>query len=333
MTGSGVMGLGVMGLGVQGFLAPDRLWLLLVLPALAMADAWRQRRRRAYALRFTGVTMLGQVAPRRPGWRRHVTAVGLLASTGVLVVAFARPVDDVLVPRERATIIVTVDVSLSMMADDVEPDRLAAAKEAARGFVAGLPPRLNVGLVSFAGTAQVLVPPTTDRAAVTRAIDTLELSEYTAVGEAIFTSLAAIESVPPDPAAPDDPAPARIVLLSDGETTVGRPNADGVEAAARAGVPVFTIAFGTATGRVDLGGESQLVPVEIGDLQDIADGTGGRAYRAESAGELADVYADIGSSVGFETKPGEVTSRFTGAGLLLLLATAAGSLSWFGRLP
>lgn len=320
-------------LPLDAFLAPGRLWLLLLLPLLAAAYAWRQRRRRSYALRFTSVALLGQVAPRRPGWRRHVAAAGLLLSLALLVLAFARPAGEVEVPRERATIIVTIDVSLSMMAQDVEPSRLRAAQTAARDFVDGLPPRLNVGLVSFAGSAQVLVPPTTDRAQVDRGIDDLELREYTAVGEAIFTSLQAIETVPDDPSAPDEAVPARIVLLSDGETTVGRPNTDGIEAAQAAGVPVFTIAFGTPTGTVELEGIEQVVPVEVEDLREIAEATGGAAYQAETAGELEGVYADIGSSVGFELEQREVTDRFVGVALASLLLSALGSLAWFGRLP
>ncbi|HZI97599.1 MAG TPA: VWA domain-containing protein [Actinomycetales bacterium] len=320
-------------LPLNDFLAPERLWLLLGLPVLAAFYLWRQRRRRSYALRFTSVALLGQVAPRRPAWRRHVAALGLLLSLALLVLAFARPAGEVEVPRERATIIVTIDVSLSMEAEDVEPNRLRAAQTAATDFVATLPPRLNVGLVAFAGTAQVLVPPTTDRALVGRAIDDLELREYTAVGEAIFTSLAAIEAVPEDPSAPDEPVPARVVLLSDGETTVGRPNADGIDAARAAGVPIYTIAFGTLQGTVELGGIDQPVPVEVEDLRRISERTGGVAYRAETAGELEDVYDDIGSSVGFELRQQEVTDRWVGAALVALLLSAFGSLAWFGRLP
>ena len=330
MTGNVI---GTNPLPLDAFLAPGRLWFLLVVPVLVVAYVWRQRRRRSYALRFSSVALLGQVAPRRPGWRRHVAAAGLLVSLALLVLAFARPAGEVQVPRERATIIVTIDVSLSMNAEDVTPNRLRAAQSAAAEFVDSLPPRLNVGLVSFAGSAQVLVPPTTDRGQVDRAIESLELREYTAVGEAIFTSLQAIEAVPEDPSAPDEPVPARIVLLSDGETTVGRPNADGIQAAQAVGVPVFTIAFGTATGTVELDGIEQVVPVEVEELRQIAEATGGTAYRAESAGELGEVYADIGSSVGFELEEQEVTDRFVGVALLALVLSALGSLAWFGRLP
>src|SRR5690606_18552092 len=152
--------------------------------------------RRKYALRFTNVALLDKVAPRRPGWRRHLAAVLTMLTVGLLVAAFAQPQDEVRVPRERATIVVTMDVSLSMMAEDVHPTRDQAAREAAKQFVEDLPRTFNVALVSFAGTAKVLVPPTTDRAAVLQAIDEMELDESTATGEAIFASLDALEQVP-----------------------------------------------------------------------------------------------------------------------------------------
>lgn len=315
------------------FLAAERLWLLLLLPVLAAAYAVLQRRRHGYAVRFTNLALLGQVAPRRPGWRRHVVAAGLLTTLAMLVVTFARPAGEVLVPRERATIVVTIDVSLSMMAEDVAPDRLTAAQAAARDFVDELPPRLNVGLVSFAGTANVLVPPTTDRARVMQAIDQLELAEYTAIGEGIFTSLDALEQVPVDPSAPDEKVPGAVVLLSDGETTVGRPNEQAAAAALEAGVPVSTIAFGTPEGVLELDGLVQPVPVGEEDLRQIAEITGGGFYEAETAGELEQVYEDIGSSVGYATEAQEITARFAGYSLLLMLLTSVGSLAWFGRLP
>jgi Ca-activated chloride channel family protein len=315
------------------FLAPERLWLLALLPMLAALYVVMQRRRRARAVRFTNLELLAAVAPHRPGWRRHLVAAGLLASLGLLVVAFARPLDEVRVPRERATIVLAVDVSLSMQATDVDPTRLAAAQAAASRFVEQLPRRLNLGLVAFSGSGRVLVPPTTDRQAVLRALDALELSEYTAIGEAIFTSLDAVRQAPVDPANPDAPVPAAIVLLSDGETTVGRPDSDGAAAAARAGVPVSTIAFGTPDGTVEIGGVTQPVPVDEEALRAIADATGGRAYTAQTADQLADVYADIGSDLGYVTEEQEVTARWAGIALVVLLGTAAASLAASGRLP
>lgn len=315
------------------FLAPQLLWLLLAVPALLVAYVLLQRRRRRLAVRFTNLELLAQVAPRRPGWRRHAAAAGLLASLALLVLAAARPVQEVQVPRERATIVLAVDVSLSMRATDVDPTRLAAAQAAARNFVADLPDRLNVGLVTFAAAGRVVVPPTTEHAAVERALADLELSEYTAIGEAIFTALDAVRQAPPNPDDPEAPVPAAIVLLSDGETTVGRPNSDGVRAAVDAGVPVSTIAFGTPAGTVEINGVLQPVPVDVQALEEIARGTGGRAYAAASADELAEVYADIGSDVGYTTEEEETTHRWATAALLVLLVTAGTSLAASGRLP
>ena len=313
------------------FLAPGRLWLLLLVPALAALYVWRQRRRRRYALRFSAVPLLAGVADRRPGWRRHVVAVGLLASLAVLLIGFARPAGQVREPRERATVILAIDVSLSMAAKDVPPDRLQVAQQAARQFAEDLPPGMNLGLVAFSGNASVLVPPTQNHQAAIDALDTLKLSEYTAIGEAIFVSLQAVQLAPKD--ADGSPVPAHVVVLSDGETTVGRSNAEAVQAAKEAEVPVSTIAFGTVDGTVDINGELIPVPVNEDQLRSIAEDGDGHAYQATSLGELQQVYEDIGSSVGYVLVPAEITSRWVGLGLLLLVATTLGSLGWFGRLP
>lgn len=313
------------------FLAPGRLWWLLLVPVLLGLYLWRQRRRRRYALRFSAVPLLEGVADRRPGWRRHLVAAGLLVTLVVLVIGYARPAGQVREPRERATVVLAIDVSLSMAAADVPPGRLQVAREAARQFARDLPPGMNLGLVSFSGNASVLVPPTQDHQAVVEALDTLSLSEYTAIGEAIFVSLQAVNLAP---RAPDgSPVPAHIVVLSDGETTVGRSNAEAVRAANAADVPVSTIAFGTSDGTVDINGEFVPVPVNEGQLRAIAEEAHGHAYRAGSLGELQQVYEDIGSSVGYVLVPAEITHRWLGLGLLFLVATVIGSLSWFGRLP
>jgi Ca-activated chloride channel family protein len=312
------------------FLAGERLWLLLLLPVLVALYAWRGRRRHAYALRFSALPMLGQVAPRRPGWRRHVVAAGTVLALAVVVVAFARPAADTRVPRERATVVLAIDVSLSMNAEDVAPNRLEAAQQAARQFADDLPPSINLGLVTFAGSATVLVPPTTDRARVKQAVDSIRLGPYTAIGEGIFTGLQSLDQVPPDPSG--EPVPAHLVVLSDGETTVGRANAEAVDAAVEAQVPVSTIAFGTPGGTVVIEGVEEPVPVNEDELRTIADDAGGAFYEAETLGELEQVYADIGSSIGYETVPSEITDRWVGLGLETLLLSVAGSLVWFGRL-
>jgi Ca-activated chloride channel family protein len=225
-----------------------------------------------------------------------------------------------------------VDTSLSMEADDVEPNRMEAAKQAALSFLDQLPDTINVGLVSFHAIARLDVPPTTDRARVRDAILGLELGEGTAIGEAVFASLEALENVPEAPDA-DEPVPGRVVLLSDGETTVGRSNEEGAEAAAEAEVPVSTIAFGTQNGEIEIDGERVPVAVNEPALEAIADTTGGTFYTAVTEAELTGVYEDIGSSIGFVTEEQDVTFRFVSVALLPLLAAAALSLLWFARLP
>lgn len=314
----------------ESFLDGWRLWFLLAVPVLVALYWWRGRRRHAYALRFSALPMLGQVAPRRPGWRRHVVAAGSLLTFAVLVTAFARPAAEVRMPKERATVVLAIDVSLSMNAEDVAPNRLEAAQRAARQFAAELPPSINLGLVTFAGSASVLVPPTTDRARVQQAVDAIELGPYTAIGEGIFTALSSLEQAPADPSG--DPVPAHLVVLSDGETTVGRPNAEASAAAAEQEVPVSTIAFGTPDGTVLIEGRREPVPVNEDELREIADATGGDFYEAETLTELEQVYTDIGSSIGYELVPSEITDRWVGLALACLVLTLAGSLVWFGRL-
>src|SRR3954466_5310826 len=278
------------------------LWLLglLVIAALVALYVVLQLRRKAYAVRFTNVALLGSLVPKRPGWRRHLAFAIVALGLATLVVSLAAPSTKVRVPRERATVVMAVDVSLSMKATDIEPTRFQAMQIAAKQFVDVLPERINLGLVSFAGSATTLVPPTTDRAQVRAAIDHLELAEATAIGEAVFTSLSAIETFQDsvDPPSEDLP-PARIVLLSDGYNTVGRDDTQAIDAATAAQVPVSTIAFGTDYGTLDLNGETVPVPVDRSTLRKIADDTGGSYSEAASAAELEKVYADLGSQIGY----------------------------------
>ena len=248
------------------FLAPRRLWLLVLIPLLVVLYLWLVQRKRSRN-RTVGRTMFDLVIPRDRTWLRHV-AVGLsIFSLLTLTLAFAKPKDQVSVPRERATIVVTIDVSLSMEAQDVEPNRLDAAKIAAEQFVNSLPPKFNVALVSFAGTAMTLVPPTLDRGAVTAGIQALRPQASTAIGEGIYTSLAALAQVPPDPDNPKAVAPARIVLLSDGKTQVGRASDEAAQAARAQSVPIYTIAYGTADGYIEIGGRREPVPVDRAELR------------------------------------------------------------------
>ena len=308
-------------------------WLLALLPvlAVAVAYAWRQWHRRVVAVRFSNVDLLRSVAPRGLAWRRHLSASALLLSMLALATAMARPSEDVKEPLERATIILTIDVSLSMEATDVTPSRMEAAQKAARSFVDQLPDFYNLGLVSFARTATVLVSPSKDRQAVLEAIDGLQSAEGTATGEAVVTSLEAIATVAADAAA--EPPPARIVLLSDGYQTSGRSVEETADAASAANVPVFTIAFGTDGGTIDLGGRRQPVPVDRVALSSLAERTHGMYSEAASEQELRRVYEEMGSSIGYRTVPREVWAWCAGAGLLFALAAAGLSLLWTSRLP
>jgi Ca-activated chloride channel homolog len=308
-------------------------WLLSLLPVLAVIGVyvWRQLHRRAFAVKFTNVDLLSSLVPKGIGVRRHVSAAAFLLSLLILSFGMARPSVDTKEPLERATIMLAIDVSLSMQATDVQPTRIEAAKSAANDFVRQLPASFNVGLVSFAKTASVLVSPTKERNSVLQAIDGLTLQESTATGEAVFTSLDAIRTVPADGA--DGPPPARIVLRSDGFRTAGRSLEDASAAATAANVPVSTIAFGTDQGVIEIDGQTQRVPVDRPSLQKLAETTKGHFYEATSAAELKKVYQDMGSSIGYRTKPREVTQWYVGVALLLALSAAAMSLLWTSRLP
>ncbi len=310
------------------FEQPLWLWLLVLVAALIAAYLVAQRRRSKYAVRFATLPMLEKVAPKRPGWRRHAPAVAFLAALTVLTIAIARPVADIRVPRERATIVVAMDVSNSMAATDVAPNRFEVAQQAAVEFVQELPDKFNVGLVSFARSATVVAPPSTNHQATVDAINSLELTDSTAIGDAVLTSLQAVRTIDPE-----DPPPSRIVLLSDGGNTSGSPIDEAADAAVQAGVPVSTIAYGTAEGTVNIEGRDIPVPADTEALQSLADATSGEAYAAESDEQLRDVYSDLQSSIGWTTEPREITNLVAGIALVAALLAALASLLWFSRLP
>ena len=314
------------------FLGPWRLLLLFVVVALGVTYALFQKRRSKYAVRFTNLALLESLAPNRPGWRRHITAAVQLFALAALVLAFAQPVHDVKVPRERATVMLALDVSLSMEATDVKPSRIEAAKAAATAFLDDVPKQFNVGLVTFAGSSKMRVAPTTDRQQVANAIQNAPLADGTAIGDAINSSLDALGDVPP---APDGAAvPAAIVLLSDGTTTMGTANATATKRASDEGVPVSTIAFGTATGTVTLpNGQSVSVPVDAPALKTIAQETGGNSYEATTQNQLTDVYSKIGSSIGFDDGQSPLTQWFIAASFLTLAIASGLALAWSNRLP
>lgn len=313
------------------FMRPERLWGLLLVPLigglyLLLSSRFRPNPRQRSS-------RLSLVIPKDRAWKRHGAVAMALLSLASLVVAWAMPKSFTNVPRDRATVVIAIDVSLSMRAKDVEPDRLEAAQAAAQDFTKMLPDRFNVSLVAFAATADVVVPPTTDRGAVDRAIQNLQLAPTTAIGEGIYTSLKSLKMVPPDPSHPNETAPAAIVLLSDGATNSGRSSLTAAQDAKKQDVPVYTIAYGTATGYVMENGVRQPVPVNHGELSAVAKASGGKKFSAASKSELEAVYKTIAQSVGYEKVYTEVTDRYAGLSLLFAVLAALGVISLGARWP
>ncbi|SDY40461.1 Ca-activated chloride channel family protein [Tessaracoccus flavus] len=313
------------------FMAPNRLWALLIIVLIAALYVVLSGRTTPRPMS----SRLRLVVPKDAAWKRHGAVLLALLSLGALIVAWAIPMDYVNKPRDRATIVVAVDVSWSMEAEDIDPNRLVAAQTSAKAFVDSLPERFNVALVTFAGTPDIAVPPTVDRGAVARAIDAFQLAPSTAVGEGVYRSLEALRQVPPDPDDPEAVPPAAIVLLSDGATNIGRSSAGAAEAAKAAGVPVYTIAYGTdgPNAYVEQDGQRQRVSVDHWELSELARLSGGQKYSAESSGQLRETYEAIRRSVGTERVPAEVTDRYAGLAIVFAVLSALGVISLGARWP
>ena len=354
------------------FLAPLLLLGLLLVPVLIGLYVLAQRRRSRYAVRFTNLDLLANLAPRRPSWRRHVPTAVYLGAVTLLVLGLARPTMVVAVPREDATVMLAIDVSGSMKATDVAPTRLDAAREAARSFIDQLPAGIRVGIVAFASRPVTLISPTADHAQLTHALDGLKALDGTAMGDALMqvldiaqeiqasdaaaapaasaapgTTAAPNGSAAPDAggapgAATDSPTGQPLVaaiLLSDGAQSVGQ--AEPLAAAQRAasmGVPIYTIALGTPSGEVTV--EDQFgqpvtlqVPPDTETLAQIAEITQASAFDAPTAKDLQAVYDNLQSRVGFTEQEQEVTAWFAAAALVLVVVGAGLSAVWFGRLP
>ncbi|WP_280151196.1 VWA domain-containing protein [Piscinibacter sp. XHJ-5] len=352
------------------YLSPEILWLAVLLPLQVIAYLWLLRRRKKMAVRFSHITLVKAAAGKGIGWRRHVPPALLLLACGVIVVATARPTAPVTLPSKQQTVILAVDVSGSMQAADVVPNRLRASQEVAKAFVAKLPRDVRIGIVSYADSAQLVQPPTVQRQEVLAAIDRLQLQGGTAIGEGIAISLAAIfpeqsidvseigvrkvatalpesrakgrnkarnkvAQVPataPKPVPPGSDKSAAIVLLTDGQNTMGPDPMEAAQLAASRGIKVFTVGYGTKDGEV-VGPEGFSVRVQLDEetLKRVAELTRGEYFRATNGMELGKVYEGLQGRLVMERKNTEITALFT-AGAALLLALGAGlSLWWFGR--
>jgi len=314
---------------VLACISPHRLWWLLLVPAILILYT-------GLSLRFrnpSGQRKLTRLLPVESAWKRHFSVIASLISLAALVLAFAQPAAMVDVPKDRATVVIAIDVSASMQATDVSPTRIDAEKAAASNFADLLPASFNLAVVSFAATANIVMPPSTDRGAAKRAIQSLQLQPSTAIGEGIYTSLQALKLAPPDPKNPDSPAPGAIVLLSDGSTNTGRDSATAAKAAGTQGVPVYTIAYGTPGGYIIENGQRQSVPVNNAELMNIAKLSGGKKFSAASAADLSAVYQTIAQDVGYDQEMSEITERFAGAALLFAIIAGLGVVSLAARWP
>jgi Ca-activated chloride channel family protein len=326
-------------LSLSGFKNPWFFLFLLVVVGLAALYVFVQVARQKRMLRFANMELLESVAPKRPAHWRHLSAILLVLSLLLFTVAMAGPTNDVRTPRNRAVVMLVIDVSQSMRATDVAPSRLAAAQEAAKQFADQLTPGINLGLIAYAGTATVLVSPTTNRDASKAAIDKLQLADRTATGEGIFTALQAIATVGAVIGGGDAPPPARIVLMSDGKETVpsNPDNPKGAYTAARTaddqGVPISTVSFGTKYGYVEINDQRQPVPVDDEMLQKIAELSGGNAYTASSLEQLKAVFTSLQEQIGYETIKGDASVGWLRLGSLVLALAALAALLINRRLP
>jgi Ca-activated chloride channel family protein len=324
---------------LSGFTASWWFLLLLIVAAVAAGYVVAQRMRRKRTMRFANLELLEKVAPKSQGWIRHLPAVLIILSLMLFTVALAGPTAQQKVPRNRATVMLVIDVSLSMESTDVAPTRLKAAQVAAKSFAQDMTPGVNLGLISFAGTATVLVAPTTDRAGVVKAIDNLKLAQSTATGEGIFAALQSIDSFSSVVGGANGPPPARIVLMSDGKQTVPddlyapRGAFTAAQAAKHAQVPISSISFGTSHGTVNIDGKDVPVSVDDASLSEIARLSGGDFYKAATAAELKKVYTDLGAQIGYELKNADASRPWLIIGTLILMIAAGSSLVLGQRLP
>ena len=343
------------------FLWPQFLWLLLALPVLVLLYVWVQRRRKKLAVRYASLSIVQQALGKGPGWRRHLPPLLLLLALAALILASARPTAVVSLPSNQQTIILAMDVSASMRATDVEPNRLVAAQEAAKTFLKELPRDIKVGIVAFAGSAQVAQGPTLNREDLVSAIDRFQLQRATATGNAIVISLStlfpkagielqqlslermrggvgrSLDQAPPKqdefvPVPPGSYTTGAIVMLTDGQRTTGVDPLDAAKMAADRGVKVYTVGVGTVDGEIiGFEGWSMRVRLDEDTLKQIAQHTAAEYYYAGTAQDLKKVYQSLSNRLTLEKKETEVSALFALAGALLALVAGGLSLLWFGR--
>ncbi len=336
---------------------PVMLWSLALLPLLVFGYLWLLQRRRKTAVRLASVALVKQALGKGPGWRRHLPPALLLLAVAVLLLASARPMARLKLPSQQETIVLAMDVSGSMRAADVQPNRLVASQEAAKAFVAGLPRSVRIGVVSFAGTAAVVQAPTFSREDVVAAIDRFQLQRGTAIGSGIVLSLATLfpddgidlsqitgqRAMPPAPGDKKEKKPftpvepgsytsAAVILLTDGQRTTGPDPLEAARMAAERGIKVFTVGIGTKAGEIiGFEGWSMRVRLDEETLKNIANLTRANYFYAGTAEDLKQVYQGLSSRLVVETKETEISALFALAGALLALLGAGLSVWWFGR--
>jgi Ca-activated chloride channel family protein len=308
---------------------PYLLFSLALIPLLCVFYLLAQRRRRTYAVRFTNLALLTEVVGRTPGLRRHIPPLLFLLGLAALCISLARPMAVIAIPRDQTTVMLVLDVSGSMAATDLQPNRLTAAQEAAHAFVDSLPPNFQVGLVSFNEHPYINVPPTHDRALLQRAIAQLRPFGGTAIGEGLHLALDQVAQRSTDKDAQQPPSV--VVLLSDGQSQQGRPPESAAARAAGEQVRVYTVGIGQRGETVFVQGRPAFL--DEATLQMIASETGGEYFYAAETDTLEQIYADLGSQISWVEEHTEVTALASGVGTLLLLASGLLSLRWFQQLP
>jgi len=345
------------------FLWPDFLWLLVLVPLLILGYWLLLRRKKKAAVRYASLAMVRDAMGAGQRFRRHVPPALFLVALTLMIVAIARPQAVVMLPSQHETIILAMDVSGSMRAADVEPNRLAAAQAAARSFVNDQPMNTRVGVVSFAGTAAVVQPPTKTKDDIIAAIDRFQLQRGTAVGAGILVSLKLIfpdvefdlrnwnprvdqgksapidrvqkksEKEAPKAVPPGSYSAAAIILLTDGQTTTGPDPIESARSAEERGVRVFTVGIGTEKGEmIGAEGWSMRVRLDEASLKQIANVTQGEYFYAGTAGDLKKVYETLNSKLVFEQRQTEITALFAAAAALFAVMAAVLSMLWYGRI-